>query len=67
MRWPFLALILVLAALFIHRLTRDVDSGAQVTIASFAVFFLTEQGIGISQSRASTLFSLCQITFTIGR
>ncbi|EGN91860.1 hypothetical protein SERLA73DRAFT_191926 [Serpula lacrymans var. lacrymans S7.3] len=42
-------------------------TGAQVTIASFAVFFLTEQGIGISQSRASTLFSLCQITFTIGR
>ncbi|KAH8119022.1 MFS general substrate transporter [Phellopilus nigrolimitatus] len=42
-------------------------TGAQVTVASFVVNFLSEEGIGISQSRASTLFSLCQVTFTIGR
>ncbi|EPQ57691.1 hypothetical protein GLOTRDRAFT_39181, partial [Gloeophyllum trabeum ATCC 11539] len=41
--------------------------GAQVGVASFVVNFLVDQGVGISQSRASTLFSLCQITFTIGR
>ncbi|TFK54308.1 MFS general substrate transporter [Heliocybe sulcata] len=41
--------------------------GAQVGVASFTVNFLVDQGIGISQSRASTLFSLCQITFTVGR
>ncbi|THH07824.1 hypothetical protein EW145_g3114 [Phellinidium pouzarii] len=42
-------------------------TGAQVTVASFVINFLTEQGIGISQSKASTMFSLCQVTFTIGR
>jgi FHS family L-fucose permease-like MFS transporter len=41
--------------------------GAQVTIASFAVNFLVDQGIGIDQSKASELFSLCQVTFTVGR
>lgn len=38
-----------------------------MAVASFAVNYLTEQGIGIDQSRASQLFSFCQITFTIGR
>jgi len=41
--------------------------GAQVTVASFAVNYLVDQNIGISQSRASDLFSFCQITFTVGR
>ncbi|TDL26207.1 MFS general substrate transporter [Rickenella mellea] len=41
--------------------------GAQVTVASFVVNFLVDQGIGISPSRASTLFSYCQMTFTAGR
>jgi len=41
--------------------------GAQVGVASFVVNFLTEQGLGISQSKASTMFSLCQVTFTVGR
>lgn len=44
------------------------NSGAQVTVASFVVNFLTEEpGLSISQSKASTMFSLCQVTFTIGR
>ncbi|KAH9931080.1 MFS general substrate transporter [Epithele typhae] len=41
--------------------------GAQVAVASLAVNFLTEQGIGISKPLASQLFSYCQITFTVGR
>ncbi|KZT26820.1 MFS general substrate transporter [Neolentinus lepideus HHB14362 ss-1] len=41
--------------------------GAQVGVASFVVNFLDDQGLGITQSHASTLFSICQITFTIGR
>ncbi|KAG2150445.1 major facilitator superfamily domain-containing protein [Suillus clintonianus] len=41
--------------------------GAQVTVASFAVNFLVDQGVGINQSKASELFSLCQVTFTVGR
>ncbi|KAG1836749.1 major facilitator superfamily domain-containing protein [Suillus subalutaceus] len=40
---------------------------AYFTIASFAVNFLVDQGIGIDQSKASELFSLCQVTFTVGR
>ena len=42
-------------------------SGAQVGVASFAVNFMSEQGVGISQSFASQLFSYCQMTFTLGR
>ncbi|KAG6375437.1 major facilitator superfamily domain-containing protein [Boletus reticuloceps] len=41
--------------------------GAQVGVAAFAVNFFVDQGVGISQSKASDLFSFCQITFTIGR
>ena len=41
--------------------------GAQVGVAAFVVNYITEQGLGISQSKASTMFSLCQVTFTIGR
>ncbi|KAI6046063.1 major facilitator superfamily domain-containing protein [Pisolithus marmoratus] len=41
--------------------------GAQVGVASFAVNYLEDQGVGISASRASDLFSFCQITFTVGR
>ncbi|KAH8093957.1 MFS general substrate transporter [Cristinia sonorae] len=41
--------------------------GAQVGVASFAVNFMSEQGIGINQSFASQLFSYCQMTFTLGR
>jgi FHS family L-fucose permease-like MFS transporter len=41
--------------------------GAQVTVAAFAVNFFVDQGVGIDQSKASQLFSFCQITFTIGR
>ncbi|KAF9237507.1 MFS general substrate transporter [Melanogaster broomeanus] len=41
--------------------------GAQVAVASFAVNFFVDQGVGIDQSTASRLFSFCQITFTIGR
>ncbi|KIM91936.1 hypothetical protein PILCRDRAFT_809931 [Piloderma croceum F 1598] len=41
--------------------------GAQVGVASFAVNYLVDQGIGISQSRASNLLSYCQMTFTAGR
>ncbi|KAG1751642.1 major facilitator superfamily domain-containing protein [Suillus paluster] len=41
--------------------------GAQVSVASFAVNFLVDQGLGIHQSKASQLLSFCQITFTIAR
>ncbi|KAL4080335.1 major facilitator superfamily domain-containing protein [Scleroderma yunnanense] len=41
--------------------------GAQVGVASFTVNYLVDQGVGISQSTASNLFSFCQITFTVGR
>ncbi|KAG2150444.1 major facilitator superfamily domain-containing protein [Suillus clintonianus] len=41
--------------------------GAQVTVASFAVNFLVDQKVGITQSKASQLLSFCQITFTISR
>lgn len=42
-------------------------SGAQVGVASFAVNYMVDQNLGISQSRASQLFSFCQMTFTAGR
>ena len=42
-------------------------SGAQVGVASLAVNFLVAQGVGIDASKASQLFSFCQITFTVGR
>ncbi|KAL9711722.1 hypothetical protein Ac2012v2_004794 [Leucoagaricus gongylophorus] len=42
-------------------------TGAQVGVASLAVNFLSEQGIGIDKSKASQLFSFCQLTFTIAR
>lgn len=32
-----------------------------------AVNYMVDQNIGISESRASQLFSYCQITFTVGR
>jgi FHS family L-fucose permease-like MFS transporter len=41
--------------------------GAQVGVATLAVNFMVEQNIGINQSRASQLFSFCQMTFTFGR
>jgi len=41
--------------------------GAQVGVASLAVNYMHEQGIGISTSKASQLFSFCQMTFTFGR
>jgi len=41
--------------------------GAQVGVAAFVVNYLVDQGLGISQSKASTMFSLCQVTFTVGR
>ncbi|KAJ8472319.1 hypothetical protein ONZ45_g16689 [Pleurotus djamor] len=41
--------------------------GAQVGVASFVVNFLSDHGLGISPSKASTMFSLCQVTFTVGR
>ncbi|EMD37869.1 hypothetical protein CERSUDRAFT_105749 [Gelatoporia subvermispora B] len=41
--------------------------GAQVGVAALAVNYLTEQGLGISKSTASQLFSYCQITFAVGR
>lgn len=43
------------------------DRGAQVGVAALAVNYINEQGIGISESRASQLFSFCQMTFTFGR
>ena len=42
-------------------------SGAQVGVASLTVNFLVAQGVGIDASKASQLFSFCQITFTVGR
>ena len=37
-------------------------------MASFVVNLLHEEpGLNISQSKASTMFSLCQVTFTVGR
>ncbi|ORY32003.1 major facilitator superfamily domain-containing protein [Naematelia encephala] len=44
--------------------------GAQVAVASFAIFYITEQpGISppISQATASNMFSGCQAVFTAGR
>lgn len=41
--------------------------GAQVGVAAFVVNYLVDQGLGISQSKASTMFSLCQVTFAVGR
>jgi len=41
--------------------------GAQVGVAALAVNYINEQGIGINESRASQLFSFCQMTFTFGR
>jgi len=41
--------------------------GAQVGVASFAVFYMSEQGVGISEAQASNLYSACQGTFTAGR
>ena len=41
--------------------------GAQVAVAALAVNYLSEQGVGISESFASQLYSYCQITFTFGR
>ncbi|KAK0459166.1 major facilitator superfamily domain-containing protein [Desarmillaria tabescens] len=41
--------------------------GAQVGVAAFVVNLLVDQNIGISKSKASQLFSFCQITFTVGR
>ncbi|KZP34229.1 MFS general substrate transporter [Athelia psychrophila] len=41
--------------------------GAQVGVASFAVNYMVDQNIGIDQSRASNLFSYCQMTFTAAR
>ena len=43
------------------------SSGAQVGVASLTVNFLVAQGVGINASKASQLFSFCQITFTVGR
>ncbi|KAJ3511227.1 hypothetical protein NLJ89_g4230 [Agrocybe chaxingu] len=43
------------------------EAGAQVGVASLAVNFMVEQGVGINASRASQLFSFCQMTFTAGR
>ncbi|THH18563.1 hypothetical protein EW146_g2446 [Bondarzewia mesenterica] len=42
-------------------------TGAQVTVASFVVNYLVDQGVGISHSKASLMFSFCQLTFTGGR
>ena len=42
-------------------------SGAQVGVASLAVNFIVAQGVGIDASKASQLFSFCQLTFTFGR
>ncbi|VDC01671.1 unnamed protein product [Peniophora sp. CBMAI 1063] len=41
--------------------------GAQVGVASLAVNYLSEQGVGISQSTASLMYSFCQLDFTVGR
>lgn len=42
-------------------------SGAQVGVAALAVNFFVDQGIGISQAKASDLYSFCQVIFTVGR
>ncbi|KAI5452135.1 hypothetical protein NCC49_001073 [Naganishia albida] len=44
--------------------------GAQVSVASFCIFYITEQpGISpaISNATASNMFSACQAVFTVGR
>lgn len=41
--------------------------GAQVGVAAFAVNYFVDQHVGFDESRASQLFSFCQITFTVGR
>ncbi|XP_006460935.1 hypothetical protein AGABI2DRAFT_204277 [Agaricus bisporus var. bisporus H97] len=41
--------------------------GAQVGVASLAVNYFSEQGLGIDRSRASFLYSFCQLTFMFGR
>jgi FHS family L-fucose permease-like MFS transporter len=41
--------------------------GAQCGVAAFVVKYISHQGIGISDSKASLMFSCCQITFTVGR
>jgi len=41
--------------------------GAQVAVASLVVNFISEQGVGVSKSTASLMFSFCQLTFTVGR
>jgi len=41
--------------------------GAQVAVAALAVNFFEDQGVGISASRGSQLYSFCQLTFTFGR
>ncbi|KZT11004.1 MFS general substrate transporter [Laetiporus sulphureus 93-53] len=42
-------------------------TGAQVGVASMATNFFEDQGLGISSSLASQMYSYCQITFTVGR
>ncbi|THH32292.1 hypothetical protein EUX98_g1907 [Antrodiella citrinella] len=42
-------------------------TGAQVGVASLAVNYMSEQGVGISEGKASQFLSYCQITFTVGR
>jgi len=41
--------------------------GAQVAVASLAINYMTENGVNISSSLASNLFSGMQATFTVGR
>ncbi|KAI0044539.1 MFS general substrate transporter [Auriscalpium vulgare] len=41
--------------------------GAQVAVASFVVNYLVDQNVGIDHSKASLMFSFCQLTFTGGR
>ncbi|KAG9316695.1 major facilitator superfamily domain-containing protein [Chiua virens] len=41
--------------------------GAQVAVAALAVNYFSAQGVGIDYTKASDLFSFCQITFTVGR
>jgi len=41
--------------------------GAQVAVASLAINYMTENGVDISSSLASNLFSAQQATFTLGR
>jgi fucose permease len=58
---------LIVNVRFVVRQLNQCYSGAQVGVASFTVNYIIDQNVGISASRASTLFSLCQVTFTIGR